>query len=265
MKRLMTTTALILALGSAAFADGHTAAFSGSQFDTTINLKASDIIGARVYATDKDIDASVAMTADDTVEWDDIGEINEIVLTRDGSVQSVIVGVGGFLGLGEKDVAIDMSQLKIVSDGAAADEYFLVINANAAGIADAPTYGVAADETNQSSDAMANTAPMLARPAVEREGYADVAVGDLTAEDLTGARVYGASDEDVGEIGALILTEDGKLERAVIDVGGFLGLGEKPVAVTFDELQIIRGSDGAVRVYIDSTQEALEALPTHDS
>lgn len=271
MKRLMTTTALILALGSTAYADGHTTAFSDQQFDTAMNLNASDILGARVYATENTFDPTVAVNADGTVAWDDIGEINEIVLTRDGTVQSVIVGVGGFLGLGEKDVAIDMTQLQIVSDGEAPDQYFLVINTNVAGIQDAPTYGLAGDatamanEAENSSDAMADTAPVLAAPTVAREGYADVDIADLTAADLQGARVYGAGDEDVGEISTLVLTDDGKMDRAVIDVGGFLGMGEKSVAVTFEELQIIRSTEGDLRVYIDSTQEALEALPAYES
>lgn len=60
---------------------------------------------------------------------------------------------------------------------------------------------------------------------------------------LTGARVYGSGDEDVGEIGELLLTDDGKLDRAVIDVGGFIGIGEKPVAVNLDELTIMQKGD----------------------
>lgn len=279
MTRLMTTTALLAALGSAAFADAHTAAFSDRQFDAAVNLKATDLLGARVYASENNVDPAVAINADGTAEWDDIGEINEIVLTRAGDVQSVVVGVGGFLGLGEKDVAIDMTQLMVVSNGDEANQYFLVIKASAAGVTDAPAFGMVSDDTGvatdaatdeevaaaeESSDAMANTMPMLARPAIVREGYADVAIDDLTAEDLTGARVYGAADEDVGEIGALLLTDQGKMDRAIIDVGGFLGLGEKPVAVTFEELQIIRSSDGDVRVYVDSTRETLEALPAYE-
>ena len=58
-------------------------------------------------------------------EWDDIGEINEIVLTRSGEVQSIIVGVGGFLGMSEKDVAINMDQLQFVTEEGGTDDFFL--------------------------------------------------------------------------------------------------------------------------------------------
>ncbi len=123
-------------------------------------------------------------------------------------------------------------------------------------------------DTQMETEAPMETAadrPMMTPPAVEREGYATAMVEDLTAEDLTGARVYGPSDEDVGEISKLLITDDGKLDRAVIDVGGFLGMGERPVAVTLDELQIVRTEDGSdLRVYIDSSQEALEQQPEYE-
>ena len=106
---------------------------------------------------------------------------------------------------------------------------------------------------------------LLPRPAVEREGYTEAdmaAVRQMTSEDLEGTAVYGANDESVGEIDSLVIGEDGKVSEVVINVGGFLGLGEKPVAVTFDELQILQETDGDdLRVYIDSTEERLEAQP----
>ena len=97
------------------------------------------------------------------------------------------------------------------------------------------------------------------------QGYVAAERKDLTTAMLTGAPVYGPKDEKVGEIGSLLLNADGTIERAVIDVGGFLGMGEKQVAVTFDELTILRKDGGDdVKVYIDSTQTALEAQPTGD-
>jgi hypothetical protein len=73
------------------------------------------------------------------------------------------------------------------------------------------------------------------------------------------------NDEDVGEIGELLVTANGKLDRAVIDVGGFLGLGEREVAVSLSALTILRMDDGDdVRVYIDTSQEALEQLPVYE-
>ncbi|MCX7559271.1 PRC-barrel domain-containing protein [Sulfitobacter sp. F26204] len=282
MKNFLATAATALVLGTTAYADGHTAAFTDLAFDESVNLNASELIGMRVYATESDINNETMITADGEKEWDDIGEINEIVLTRNGEVQSVIVGVGGFIGVGERDVAISMSQLKFVQEEGDADDFFLVVNASLAGVKEAPEYkylgqsetsmksGTAMDtETTMTADGDApmkaqDDRAMLTPPAIERDGYITAKVDDLTAEDLTGARVYGPNDEDVGEIGELLLTDDGKMDRVVIDVGGFLGMGEHHVAVTFEELQIVRMEDGSdLRVYIDSTQETLEQQPEY--
>ncbi|HEX4892118.1 MAG TPA: PRC-barrel domain-containing protein [Hyphomicrobiaceae bacterium] len=45
-----------------------------------------------------------------------IGEINEIILSPDGRVHAVVIGVGGFLGIGEREVAMDFNQLKLAQD-----------------------------------------------------------------------------------------------------------------------------------------------------
>jgi hypothetical protein len=60
---------------------------------------ASNVIGATVYSQD---DQS-------------IGDINDIILSPEGQPSQVIVGVGGFLGMGEKDVVLDMSKLKMAA------------------------------------------------------------------------------------------------------------------------------------------------------
>lgn len=129
------------------------------------------------------------------------------------------------------------------------------------------TGGNVANEVNNQQDPMAIERPMLRRPAnISREGYIVAEPVDLTAERLTGARVYGANDEDIGEIDELLLSEDGSnIDQVVVDVGGFLGMGEHEVAVTMEELHIMRSEDGQdFRVYMDATQEELEAQPEYE-
>ncbi len=43
-----------------------------------------------------------------------IGDVEDVVFDKDGKVEAVVVGVGGFLGIGEKNVALDMSAFQIV-------------------------------------------------------------------------------------------------------------------------------------------------------
>jgi len=163
-----------------------------------------------------------------------------------------------------------MDQVKFVADSDEEGTMYLVSAATKDSLTDAEAYtwsmedvrDVRADTDMAMDNAMDR--PMLNRPMVEREGWMTTSLDELTAEDIDGMTVFGTNDENVGEISELIISTDGKIEKAVIDVGGFLGLGEKPVAVTFDELQLLRSDAGDdLRIYIDSTEEALEQQPEY--
>src|SRR5215210_7295741 len=43
-----------------------------------------------------------------------VGDVNDLLFDKDGKILAVIIGVGGFLGIGEKDVALEMIALQIV-------------------------------------------------------------------------------------------------------------------------------------------------------
>ena len=105
----------------------------------------------------------------------------------------------------------------------------------------------------------------LRRPMVERDGYVPVAAADVSADDLEDADVYGIGDDEIGEVEDLVIGADGALvEAMVLDIGGFLGLGEHRVALSPDEVQIMREQGGDdLRVYVDATQGELEALPEY--
>jgi putative membrane protein len=57
------------------------------------------------------------------------------------------------------------------------------------------------------------------------------------ASKLTGLNVYNENDEKIGDINEVLVDRDGKAEAVVIGVGGFLGLGERDVAVPFSALR----------------------------
>jgi sporulation protein YlmC with PRC-barrel domain len=101
--------------------------------------------------------------------------------------------------------------------------------------------------------------------AVKRDGYKAIEADTMKADNLIGTRVYGTKNEDVGEISNIIINPGKKTKAAVIDVGGFLGLGEKTVSVPMNELRIMREEEGDdLRVYIDATEERLENLPEYE-
>ncbi|WP_138934436.1 PRC-barrel domain-containing protein [Roseovarius arcticus] len=287
MKRLLSTTALVIAMTGGVHAQSAETGFAQVEMQQG-DFYASNLIGMRIYNAENRMEADATIADGGEAEWDDIGEINDIIVTADGNVSAVILGVGGFLGLGERDVAVAMSDIQIVREEGDSNDRFLVVSTSKEALEQLPAFernddmvadgdmktdaDIAADGDMKVEKTEAEMAAndgvqreMLPRPTVEREGYAEAdmaAVRQMTSEDLEGAVVYGANDENVGEIDSLIIGDDGTINEVVINVGGFLGLGEKPVAVTFDELQILQETDGDdLRIYIDSTEERLEAQP----
>ncbi|MEP9376477.1 PRC-barrel domain-containing protein [Aquabacter sp. CN5-332] len=79
------------------------------------------------------------------------------------------------------------------------------------------------------------------------------------ATDLIGAKVRGAADENLGAVNDVLLDRNGNIIGAVIGVGGFLGIGEKDVAVPFDNLELVRSSDGDKLILRKSKDELKNA------
>ena len=45
-----------------------------------------------------------------------LGDVNELILDKNGKVSAVVIGVGGFLGMGEHDIAVSMDKLKFIEE-----------------------------------------------------------------------------------------------------------------------------------------------------
>src|SRR6201986_2216271 len=61
--------------------------------------------------------------------------------------------------------------------------------------------------------------------------------GDWRASKLVGLKVYNEANENVGSINDLLPDKEGAVRAVVIGVGGFLGMGEHLVAVSFDKVK----------------------------
>ncbi len=305
---------------------------------------ASNIIGENVYNG----------VADDA---ENIGTVNDIVLGADGQAALIVVGVGGFLGLGEKDVALEYDTLEWAQreDGTTwlvasttreqleqqeefdRDAYdpdnaegMAATGAAATAESAADTAGEAMDDTadaagemaDDAGDSMAETADdaedamtddtaatdeaaetddmaetddaaetddMAAAPAeddaamsddtameddaaatddtataaIDRATLTEIDSAGLSADDLIGTTVYGANDENVGSIEDVILEGDA-VDFVTLEVGGFLGLGDKEVAVSMENLAFMTDEDGEMYLYTSFTEEQLEAQPEYD-
>jgi putative membrane protein len=69
----------------------------------------------------------------------------------------------------------------------------------------------------------------------------------MLVSSLRGVKVYGSNDESIGDINDVLIDRTGKVSAIIVGVGGFLGLGEKDVAVPFEALEVageVKGASG---------------------
>ncbi|AGF74765.1 hypothetical protein BAnh1_08910 [Bartonella australis AUST/NH1] len=89
--------------------------------------------------------------------------------------------------------------------------------------------------------------------------YVTPAATDFTASSLIGAQVYNVDDENIGEVKDIILDKD-DVGGFVIGVGGFLGIGERYVAVSPETVQMTNDY-GKWKFIINATKDSLKTAP----
>ena len=82
----------------------------------------------------------------------------------------------------------------------------------------------------------------------------------VTVKDWYKQSVYDPSNNKIGEIDDVLLSPDGKVNALIVGVGGFLGMGEKHVALPFNAVKHT-AKDGKVYLTLDTTRDALKAAP----
>ncbi|MBM6583651.1 PRC-barrel domain-containing protein [Microvirga sp. BT689] len=63
--------------------------------------------------------------------------------------------------------------------------------------------------------------------------------GQWRASKLEGLDVYNQNNEKIGDISELLVDSSGKIQAVVVGVGGFLGMGERDVAIPFDQIKFV--------------------------
>ena len=169
-----------------------------------------------------------------------IGDVTDLVLSSNGNITTAVIGVGGFLGVGQKDVAVPFKDLKIsLRNG----RQWLALNRTKEDLQSAAAY-------EPSGRSVATSASSLS-------------TANWLASDIYKADVYDNSENKIGNITDLVLDSDGKVTTAVIGVGGVLGAGQKDVAVPFKDLKI-SSRDGKDWLVLDRTKDALKNAPAYD-
>ncbi|MFV2053676.1 PRC-barrel domain-containing protein [Aliiroseovarius sp. YM-037] len=119
------------------------------------------------------------------------------------------------------------------------------------------------DVTTDSGAEVTDAAPEAEAPPAPVEGQIILqSENTILADDLIGSRVYSEAGDTVGDINDLIVNLDGTVDGVVIGVGGFLGMGEKAVAVEMSALNVATDAEtGSVRLMLSATREDLDAAP----
>lgn len=317
MKALMLTTAIALATATGAVA--QTAAPGTAPAETTLapaagmanvpGFRASDFTGMNLYTLNPEVvtelrstrapaegwnERAARWTSTDTFiagrdRWEDVGSINDIILSQDGEVRGVLLDVGGFLGIGARTVMIGIDDLYFVADTQTPEnlsDFFVVASLSreqletlpewtddnlsagyswdgaAVGTPDSGAVAGAMTGTTAAPGAMTGTAPAATDTTAAPMDSTMAAAP--TAEDLTGADVHDMSGTAIGNISDIMLDGD-RVTGAVIDVGGFLGIGSHRVVVPVTDLTVVRNAENAVvRVETSLTRAQLEAMPKHE-
>ena len=198
-----------------------------------------------------------------------VGEIESVHITADGKVDSVILGVGGFLGVGERHVRVAWKDLRVSDNGEK-----VVINATKDQLKamapytyrDAKLRGQVFNDSGPYTAANDRVTPapadrMAATSATESTGDFN-ARGAVSGNAMIGAKVRNAAKETVGSIEDVYLDAKGAVDSVVVSVGGFLGVGTKHVVVKWSDLKV--GRDGKdLMLTTNWTKDSLKAMPDY--
>ena len=242
-KHLWMSAAMItLALGaSPALAEGESVAPAATSNQSMID--AGSLIGKNL----EDADGA------------NIGEIDAVLVDKNGQVQAVIVDVSGWLQT-EKLVSLNWTELKQGPDG----DVISALTKEDAQVVAAYKYPEGQkgrqvlDETGQPyTPGTLTTSSGGDTDTVIRNGD-----GSMNASHIIGAKVESGTGDNLGEVHEVVVGESGKVDGVVVDVGGFLGLGEHSVMLDWKDMELVE-RDGNEILLVKATQETLKAMPEY--
>jgi hypothetical protein len=94
-------------------------------------------------------------------------------------------------------------------------------------------------------------------------GPAVTVLGSRQAEGILGRAVRSRANESIGRIVDVIVDHTGRTRAAVIDFGGFLGIGNRKIAVDWDALNFAPDLDGRDVVTLELTRDQIKAAPLY--
>lgn len=95
----------------------------------------------------------------------------------------------------------------------------------------------------------------------QSRGYLSSApASGMQANNLIGAKVKTSGNEDMGSVKDLIINEDGQVVAIVVGVGGFLGMGERDIAIGWGHVTR-SGTGDKQELHVDVSRNELQSAP----
>ena len=196
-----------------------------------------------------------------------IGDIDSVLLDQSGAAIGVVIGVGGFLGMGEREVAVGWQDLQIMDNGRT-----VRLDATKDQLKMAPEYKFSSNDRKKTAfydQRYRNTAANGTYVAANSNANAHNGnwtvlgpTGEIRTSKLAGTDVRNAAGDKIGDIDEVVIGAKGR-PVAILSVGGFLGIGEHRVAVDWNRMKLLRDSNGNLEAHVNMTKDQLKALPEY--
>ena len=96
---------------------------------------------------------------------------------------------------------------------------------------------------------------------MDHSRHTPLQAAEMNEANLVDAVIYGPADERIGTVAHVHGMRSAT--QVIVDVGGFLGIGSKPVALNTNQLNFMRDEDGMVHAVTSWTKDQVKDLPEH--
>jgi sporulation protein YlmC with PRC-barrel domain len=227
---------------------------ASSPSGTTGVWLASDLIGMKVISQ----------------QGDDLGKIEDVIVHPGGEPSYAVLSFGSTFGVGDKLFAMPWTVLRTVEPDTAKKDSArsLVLPLDKERLKKAPGFDkknwptMANPDWTKDIDAfyVGDANPNTKKPT---EAAARTSVITWRVTELKGTDIQTPTNEKLGDVKELAIDTNGRVSYAVLSVGGFLGMGDKHVAVPWDALKFSLGGDKGDKrtITLAATKKQLEGAP----
>ncbi len=107
------------------------------------------------------------------------------------------------------------------------------------------------------------TATPPARTEMKSQAPTEEVKGAWNVRDFMRSRVYNMNGERIGDVNDILVDDAGSITAVIVGVGGFLGIGEKEVSMSTDQVKRMIHSDGQAYFTVNATKDQLMAAPDY--